>query len=176
MEQWKPVVGFENRYEVSDQGNVRNTTTKQVLRPQARKHGYLAVWLYGKRGNKRAGKQYSVHRIVAEAFVKNPSGYTEVNHIDECKQNNAANNLEWCSRKHNVNYGTTQQRRAEKIRNGPRAKAIDQLDLNGNYIRSFPSAAEANRLYGFNRTCICNAIKGKQETANGFKWRFSIET
>lgn len=175
MEEWKPVVGFEDRYEVSDCGNIRNALTKQVLKPQARKHGYLSVWLYGKPWRNRTGKQYSVHRIVAEAFVDNPYGYKEVNHIDECKTNNSAKNLEWCDRKYNINYGTTQQRRAAKIINGPRAKAIDQLDLNGNYIRSFPSAAEANRLYGFSRTCICNVIKGKQETSSGFKWRFSIE-
>lgn len=171
MEKWKSVVGFENRYEVSDKGNVRNARTRVVLRPQKRNHGYLCAWLY----DGHHGKQFSIHRLVAEAFIDNPNGYTEVNHIDECKQNNSADNLEWCDRKYNTNYGTAQKRRSGKNVNGPKAKAIDQLDLNGNYISTFPSMAEIKRTLGFNQSNIFCAIHGKYSQAYGFKWRYSIE-
>ena len=125
---WKPVVGFESRYEVSNLGRIRSLphetlicrekgkpyylqkAGKEII-PQPRQHGYLSVWLYGNGGNNgRAGKQYSVHRIVAEAFVPNPNGYAEVNHINEDKTDNTACNLEWCSHIQNSNHGTRGER------------------------------------------------------------------
>ena len=133
-EVWKPVVGFENRYEVSDMGRLRSlpheteiyrrkgkpyTLKKRgaFLVPQPRQHGYMAVWLYGNGGNNgRAGKQYSVHRIVAEAFLPNPNGYSEVNHINEDKTDNRACNLEWCTHKENSNHGTRGARIGAKNR------------------------------------------------------------
>ena len=131
----------------------------------------MSVWLYD--GHSR--KQFSIHRLVARSFIDNPNGYKEVNHIDECKQNNSAENLEWCDRKYNTNYGTAQKRRSEKITNGPKAKAIDQLDLNGNYINTFPSMAEIKRTFGFDQSNIFNAIHGKYTQAYGFKWRYAID-
>lgn len=123
-ETWKPVVGFEDRYEVSDLGRIRSLPHETLICrkkgkpyylkkpgkyvvPQPRQHGYMAIWLYGNGGNNgRAGKQYSVHRIVADAFVPNPNGYKEVNHINEDKTDNRACNLEWCTHKENSNHGT----------------------------------------------------------------------
>jgi len=125
---WKDVVGFEGRYEVSNLGRIRSLPHEtviyrrkgkpyilkkrgEILTPQARRHGYLAVWLYGNGGNKgRAGKQYSVHRIVAEAFCEPRDGCNEVNHINEDKTDNRACNLEWCNHKENSNHGTRGER------------------------------------------------------------------
>ena len=127
-EVWKPVVGFEDRYEVSNLGRLRSFPHETLICrkrgkpyvlkkrgveivPQPRRHGYMAVWLYGNGGNNgRAGKQYSVHRIVAEAFIPNPNGYAEVNHINEDKTDNRAYNLEWCTHKENSNHGTRGER------------------------------------------------------------------
>lgn len=127
-EMWKPVVGFESRYEVSNMGRVRSLPHETLIErkkgkpyllkkrgayiePQPRNHGYMSVWLYGNGGNNgRAGKQYSVHRIVAEAFIPNPFGYEEVNHINENKEDNRACNLEWCSHVQNSNHGTRGER------------------------------------------------------------------
>ena len=139
---WMPVVGFESRYEVSNLGRIRSLPHKSVvcrekgrpyvlekrgvyITPQPRKHGYMAVWLYGNGGNKgRAGKQYSVHRIVAEAFIPNPNNCDEVNHINEDKKDNRACNLEWCTHKENSNYGTRGARIGAKNReNNERRRA-----------------------------------------------------
>ena len=125
---WKDVVGFEGLYEVSNLGHIRSLPHETVierkkgkpyvlkksgsyLTPQPRQHGYMSVWLYGNGGNNgRAGKQYSVHRIVAEAFCYKPEGCNEVNHINENKTDNRACNLEWCTHKENSNHGTRGER------------------------------------------------------------------
>ncbi|MCF0117916.1 MAG: HNH endonuclease [Bacilli bacterium] len=64
--------------------------------------GYRYVWLYK---DKKASK-CAVHQIVAKAFIPNPNGYKQINHKDENPLNNNVENLEWCSAKYNINYGT----------------------------------------------------------------------
>ena len=62
---------------------------------------------------------YSVHRLVAIAFLPNPDNLPEVNHRDEDKINNSVENLEWCDGKYNVNYGTRNDRiRDTRLKNG----------------------------------------------------------
>lgn len=142
---WKPVVGFETRYEVSNLGRVRSLPHESIVvrkkgksyvlrkrgayvSPQPRRHGYLGVWLYGNGGNNgRAGKQYALHRIVAEAFIENPTGYKEVNHINENKTDNRACNLEWCSHIQNSNHGTRGARIGEWHRENNRRRREAEL-------------------------------------------------
>jgi hypothetical protein len=90
MENWRPVVGFEN-YEVSDKGRVRNTGTGRVLRPGPHWQGYVMVTLY------RDGQRHTrtVHRLVALAFIPNPENYPVVRHGDDVPDNNCVNNLLW---------------------------------------------------------------------------------
>lgn len=54
---------------------------------------------------------FSIHRLVAQAFIPNPNGYKEINHKDEDKTNNRVSNLEWCDRLYNMNYRTWKDRR-----------------------------------------------------------------
>lgn len=183
MENWKPVVGYEGLYEVSDLGRVRSIEQRRVimrngypvnmrypatiLKPQKLRHGYVGVWLYGKDTVAgKTGKQFSVHRLVAKAFCENPNGYNEVNHKNEVKWDNRAENLEWCTHKENTNYGTAQARRVEK-----QSYMVDQLDLNGNYIATYPSMCEAARATGVTYSNINNCLTGKYKQAKGFLWR-----
>lgn len=99
-EEWKPVKGYEGRYEVSNLGRVRSlkrATTNGVVLKQTIKHGYMHVCL--SKENKPSTKR--VHRLVAEAFIANPMGKPVVNHIDGDKTNNAASNLEWATNSEN---------------------------------------------------------------------------
>ena len=117
-EKWKAISGFDGRYEVSDKGNVRSFCVKGSTRvnwgdPTSmtiidNRHGYKLVKI-------RVGghvKSFYVHRLVAEAFIPNPNNYKEINHKDEDKANNCAENLEWCTHKYNQNYGTMRKRQS----------------------------------------------------------------
>jgi len=106
MNQWIKVKGYEN-YSVSPEGQVRNDKTGRILRPRRQTQGYVQVHLC------RNGKvvQHLVHRLVAEAFLPNPEQYPCVNHINEDKSDNRVENLEWCTKQYNNNYGTRDMRR-----------------------------------------------------------------
>ena len=167
---WKDVVGYDGKYQVSNLGNVKNNRGR-ILKPQPRKHGYLSVWLYGgEHISGRNGKQFSVHRLVAGAFIDNPNNYEEVNHIDENKQNNCSSNLEWCSRKQNVNHGTAIERRAKTTRNGKRSIPVYQYLPSGELVNVYPSMAEVQRSTGYRKGNIWKQMNGIYETAYGYKW------
>ena len=119
IEEWRPVVGYEGLYEVSSYGRVRSLDKYvkgkgesyrlhkgKVLSPVIKDNGYLQLKLYC---NGKFYKKY-VHRLVAQAFIPNPDNLLEVNHIDEDKINNRADNLEFCDHKYNMNFGTRQER------------------------------------------------------------------
>jgi hypothetical protein len=97
MEVWKDIDGFDGMYQVSNLGRVYSTRTGKILKQIPRRHGYLSVWLYGteKIENGRNGKAYSVHRLVAEAFIDNPNGKPIVHHRDLNRKNNNVSNLQW---------------------------------------------------------------------------------
>ena len=107
---WKDIPKYEGYYQVSNIGNVKSLERKDAIGRRVRetllianisKKGYARVRLY-KNDTKM---MYSVHRLVALAFIPTVKNKTEVNHIDENKLNNHVDNLEWCNRSENVNYG-----------------------------------------------------------------------
>ena len=115
MEEWRAVPGYEGLYEVSNKGNVRNVRRNTLLRLTKTNNGYIRVFLY-KNGIKT---NLSVHRLVAKTFLPNPDNLPIINHKDEDKTNNNVDNLEWCTAKYNLNYGTARIRSINtKIKNG----------------------------------------------------------
>ena len=127
-EEWRPIVGYEGLYEVSNTGQVKSFDRYvkysngrihlhkgKVLSPIKDRDGYLQVNLcYSGRIN-----SIKVHRLVAQAFIPNPDNLPQVNHKDENKTNNCVENLEWCDSKYNNNYGTRKDKvRETAIKNG----------------------------------------------------------
>lgn len=109
-EQWRDIYGYDGMYQVSDLGRVRSRYSGEwkLIRTNKDKYGYLQVSLC--KGGKH--KRFYVHRLVAQAFIENDdSGKNEVNHIDECKQNNRVSNIEWCDRHYNITYNDIHWRR-----------------------------------------------------------------
>jgi len=94
---WKRVVGYESKYEVSDSGLVRKTSGA-ILGQWKNSSGYMMVRLSSPRSQER------VHRIVAAAFIPNPSRLPHINHLDFNRANNHVNNIEWCSPRQNLRH------------------------------------------------------------------------
>lgn len=132
----KKIPWTAGRYGVSDDGKVysfvkRGNSSCLSEVPKEKKcyisHcGYLQVLL------KIDGRQKLclVHRLVAEMFVYNPDNLNEINHKDENKLNNIADNLEWCTHWYNCNYGTRTTRASEAYQNTALAKQLlDSADI-----------------------------------------------
>lgn len=97
---WKQVNSWEGYYWVSNLGRVKNRYNK-ILALQLRANGYYQITLWK---GKYINKTYTVHRLVAEAFIPNPDNLPQINHKDHNRLNNRADNLEWCTPKYNSNH------------------------------------------------------------------------
>lgn len=163
---WRPVVGFEGTYEVSNLGKVKSVRKGNALTGSHCHGGYIHVILCRK-GEKKITR--NVHRIVAEAFIPNPNNLPQINHKDENKLNNRVENLEWCSGTYNMNYGTVKEKTGHK-------KPVEMLDENYNLIAVFKSGVEASEKTGVHKQSISNCCTGKSTyTRGGFHWRFHEE-
>ena len=122
-EMWKPVKGYESRYLVSNKGRVYSNIKEKLLKPQKNEKGYLSVELRG--GPKRKVKK--IHRLVAEAFLKNPLSRTEINHKDGNKENNTVENLEWSTRSENLTHAYSSGLKKQKT------TAVNMFKVNGDF-------------------------------------------
>lgn len=136
--------------------------TERILQQGKQRTGYNYVNL--SKDNKAHTKR--VHRLVAEAFIPNPDNLSEVNHKDENKSNNNVSNLEWCTRKYNLNYGA----RIKKF-SMTRGKTVRCVETEHIYF----SAREASRQTGIHQSSIskcCNKEYGFK-TAGGYHWEYA---
>ena len=103
IEEFKDIVipEYEGLYQVSNLGRVRSIKRKIFIKPTVDPGGYWKVCLTN---HNHKWRQYAIHRLVASAFIPNPTGFPAVNHKDECKSNNCVDNLEWCTQAYNNRY------------------------------------------------------------------------
>lgn len=155
-EEWRDVVGYKGLYMVSRKGRVKSlnyhrTGKEQILKPGDNGHGYLKVDLY-KNGKPKTSR---VNRLVLEAFVPNPEGKPEVDHINGDRTDNRVENLRWVTSR-------------ENMENGPSKKV---LCVETGII--YPSLMEAYRQTGADHSHIIKCCKGKYKTAGGYHWQYA---
>lgn len=163
-EVWKDIAGYEGLYMVSTLGNVkslnyRRTGKEMILIQGLTKDGYLYVVLC-KNGKVR---NYTIHRLVAEAFIPNPFKLPCVNHKGS-KTDNRVEMLEWCSYSYNNTYNNRHLKIGEKISIPVYCIEFDKV---------FSSAKEAERITGISKSNICSCFKGRRKTAGGYHWRYA---
>lgn len=101
MEIFKDIIKFEDKYQISNLGNVRSKKTGLFLKPKYNKKGYQYVHLsYSHTGFTK----WYIHRLVAFHFIPNPENKPQVNHIDGIVDNNSVDNLEWCTNDENQKH------------------------------------------------------------------------
>lgn len=161
---WKPVVGYEGYYEVSNYGRIKSlprvikqgtghrTSVEKILKPSLDGSGYPFVELCVN----EKGTKIKVHRLVMLAFC--PDGQKEtINHKDEIKTNNGLSNLEWMSRIDNIRYSYN--------------KPVLQFSLAGEFLKEYPST-KSTEIDGFIQSAVSNCCTGKVKTHKGFKWQY----
>lgn len=176
---WKDIENYEGLYQVSNLGRVkslprRGTHTKEIhiLKSCKNHKGYLQVVLT----KKCVSKTKSIHRLVAETFIKNKDNLPQVNHIDGNKLNNCVDNLEWVSNYDNLIHSFKiglRDNMYKKGKNHCRSVIVNQYDLKGNFIKQWYCIKDVERQLGFNNKNICACCRGKRPTAYGYVWKYN---
>lgn len=153
-----PIDGFP-AYKVDSAGNVYNSKGR-ILKPCTSANGYLRVSL---NNGTEKHKRFLIHRLVAQAFIPNPDKLPQINHIDQDKTNNGAENLEWCSPLHNLNHshiiekaGKANERKVQCITTG----------------KIYNSIKEITSELGLSHSNIVACCKGRRHTCGGLKWKY----
>lgn len=169
-------------YEVSPQGAIIKSNTGKAVYQQMTRRGYHQVRLQTGQGDARGRQVFSVHRLVAEAFLLNPEGLPEVNHKNGDKSDNSVSNLEWVSSAENVAHAVANKLyRSPKTGTGKfnelhsRSRPIAQYTKDGVFIKEYPSLQEAGR-QGFHLGNVCSALKGRYKSTGGFLWKYINES
>ena len=153
---WADIPGYNGMYQISTMGRVRG---RKILKFDKTKDGYLLAQL------RKDGKthKHRVNRLVALAFIPNPNQLPQVNHKNENKKDNRAENLEWVTAKQNINSGSCIQRRAKK--QGKRVICNNTGEL-------FFSIGDASRKTGISASAISNCCKGIRKPVFGLSFSF----
>lgn len=107
----KDIKDYEGLYAITEDGRVWSYRSNKYLKPEIMKLGYVRFAL--SKGGKT--KKFLAHRLVAEAYIPNPNSYTEVSHLDETRDNNCVDNLEWSTHMENCNMPLFKERISESL-------------------------------------------------------------
>lgn len=158
MEEWKDITGYEGLYKISNWGRVWSYISNDYREP------VFTGKYYQIKLCKNGETDFPlVHRLVAQHFLDNPNNLPEVNHKDENKLNNNVDNLEWCTHKYNVNYGTRNARIGKT-----KGKPVICIETGVTY----PSVMEAERQTGISNGNITQVCNGRRKTAGKYHWRY----
>ena len=150
---WKPIIGYEGRYEVSNLGRIKSI---KILKPVFRKitDNYTSRTIRLSQNGKTT--ESSVARVMAKAFIPNPENKSCVNHIDNNPQNNSLNNLEWVTYKENTQHSVDSGR----MRNGHKCKLQEDEVMFIRNNKSIPVKILSIK-YNVSIQAIYNVLKNK---------------
>lgn len=159
---WKPCIGFETKYLVSNLGRVKsignyNTCKKGIISPMCDRCGYFHVRLY----DNNKSQDISVHRLVALAFIPNPNNFKYVNHKNKNTKDNRAENLEWCTNSYNIAYSI--------------GKPVLQYTKTDIFIKEHFCITNAYKETGIPVSNIVKCCKLERKSAGGFKWKYKYD-
>lgn len=173
-EEWRPVIGFESLYKVSNYGRVKSIQfhgkKREKIMTQSTVKGYKFVKLRDWNNNIKGS--YPVHRLVAIAFLPNPDNKPQVDHIDTNPSNNIITNLRWVTSLENQRNELTLKRLQEsiitynkseahkKVVQETRGHPILQFDRQGNFIAEYPSMNAAAIQLHTTAACIKRVCDG----------------
>lgn len=159
---------YNNNYLVSDDGRIKSKRFNKILTPKKNWDGYLRIQIWKDNKNRFV----SWHRIIAETYVPNPENKPFINHKNGNKQDNRAENLEWCTQQENIIHAWKTGLSKSHNNDKKLSKPVIQLDLFDNVIGKYPSMMEAERQTGINHSNICYACK-HLSVSKGYKWRYA---
>ncbi len=168
LDEWKKVVTDEyphlDNYSVNTSGCVRRDDTNRILK-QGTHHGYQTVTLLVEKNKKR---KYLVSRLVAKAFISNPSGYSTVDHINNIKSDNYVGNLRWANmRMQSLN------KKVVKPYNKTAVAKYNIADSNCQVaLQLFESCQDAADSMNGNKSSIKSACCGRVKSCYGFQWKY----
>ena len=159
------VRGYEGLYLVTSDGRVIGVKSGKTLK-QCYMRGYCRVKLY----KNAQPKVFSVHRLVADAFLPNAQNKSQVNHKDGNKGNNTVSNLEWVTQSENQIHAYRTGLNTTAFAIAARKKRVVQATLDGKELKLWQSLSEASRATGIPVSNITHCCKGRINHAGGYKW------
>lgn len=176
VKEWKDIKGFEGLYQVSTLGEIksvpRHIKTKagwikpvkeRLLKFSVNHKGYKHVGL----SKESVVKTFSLHRLVAEAFIPNPENKPQVDHINGIKIDNRVENLRWVTNNENMMNPITLEKRGRKSK-----KIIQRCLVTNRVVNMFLNSQQVENILGFEKSSIRSCARGVQNTAFGFRWEY----
>lgn len=166
QETWKDIPGYEGLYQVSNLGRVKSlprhgtrSDEEMIMTQHKDGKGYMRLWLC----KNCVQKNFKVHRLVASAFLPNPDNLPQINHKDENKQNNSADNLEWCDNRYNSVYNDKAKKVGRKL--GKKVKCLETGIV-------YSSISDAARAFGLTTSSVNYVCHGKYKQVKGYHFAF----
>lgn len=199
-EVWKPMIGHENTFHVSNMGRVKrlggftvsNRVSKKTGKPYKQtlikidegilvgslnKKNYVSIHLSYNDDMCTTSKvkrlSVLVHREVAKSFIPNPNNLPQINHINGITHDNRMENLEWCDNTYNQHHRYEVLKKEKTIINvnKDRVVKVHKYDKFGKLLKTYDSITDAAKENNTTTGNICKVDRGYRMTAGGFVWK-----